>query len=110
MRSKRMIQTVVACAAMTAGCNLLTPLIFVGEHKKKVSPEFDKLQNSRVAVLVWIDQVVLFDYPYARFELCTYISDKLAAEMNPVMSRMSAGRSWRMTQPCWTGSGRERGP
>jgi len=82
MRSKRMIRTVVACAAMTAGCNLLTPLIFVGEHKKKVSPEFDKLQNSRVAVLVWMDQVVLFDYPYARFELCTYISDKLAAEMN----------------------------
>jgi hypothetical protein len=82
MRSKRMILAVVTCLVLTAGCNLLTPLIFVGEHKKKVSPEFDKLANSRVAVLIWTDQVVLYDYPYARFELGTYVSDKLAAEMN----------------------------
>ena len=82
MRSKRMILAVVTCLVLTTGCNLLTPLIFVGEHKKKISPEFDKLANSRVAVLIWTDQVILFDYPYARFELGTYVSDKLAAEMN----------------------------
>ncbi len=82
MHSRRIALAVITCLALTAGCNLLTPLIFVGEHKKKVSPEFDKLANSRVAVLIWTDQVVLFDYPYARFELCTYVSDKLAAEMN----------------------------
>ena len=82
MRSKRITLAVVTCLLLTAGCNLLTPLIFVGEHKKKISPEFDKLANSRVAVLIWTDLVVLFDYPYARFELCTYVSDKLAAEMN----------------------------
>ena len=82
MRSKQMPLAVVTCLALTAGCNLLTPLIFVGEHKKKVSPEFDKLANRRVAVLIWIDQVVLFDYPYARFELCTYLTGKLDGEMN----------------------------
>jgi len=81
MRSKGMAAVLVAGAMLTTGCNLLTPLIFVGEHKKKVAPEFDKLAGRRVAVLVWTDQAVLFDYPFARFELCTYISDKLSAEM-----------------------------
>lgn len=70
-----------AVLMLVIGCNLFTPLIFVGEQTKKVAPEFDKLARSRVAVLVWTDQAVLFDYPFARFELCTYISDKLAAEM-----------------------------
>lgn len=82
MRTNRTALAAVACLVCTAGCNHLTPLIFVGEHKKKVSPEFDKLANSRVAVLIWTDQVVLFDYPYARFELCTYLTEKLAAEMH----------------------------
>ena len=62
-------------------CNLLTPLVFIGEHKKKVSPEFDKLAGRRVAILVWTDPSTLFDYPYARFELATYVGDKLYAEM-----------------------------
>jgi hypothetical protein len=61
-------------------CNLLTPLAFVVEHKKKVSAEFDKLPGKRVAVLVWTDPSTQFDYPYARFELATYIGDKLYQE------------------------------
>ncbi len=81
MRTKRVGLVVLLLLPMTAACNLLTPLIFVGEHKKKVSPEFDKLANGRVAVLVWTDQSTLFDFPYARFELATYIGDKLSAEM-----------------------------
>lgn len=63
------------------GCKLLTPLVFVGEPKKKVTAEFDKLADSRLAILVWTDQSTLFDYPYARFELATYVGDKLFAEM-----------------------------
>ncbi len=62
-------------------CNLLTPLVFVGEHKKKISPEFDKLANKRVAILVWTEAATLFDYPFARFELATYVGDKLFSEM-----------------------------
>lgn len=62
------------------GCNLLTPLIFVGEHKKKIAPEFDKLPGHRVAVLAWAAPATLFDYPHARFELSSYIADKIAAE------------------------------
>lgn len=63
------------------GCNLLTPLIFIGDHKRKVAPEFDKLPDSRVAVLVWTDPATLYDYPNAREELGTYLADKLAAEL-----------------------------
>lgn len=63
-------------------CKMLTPLIFVGEHKQKVTAEFDKLDNRKVAVLVWTDAATLFDYPHARFELATYIADKLQAEMS----------------------------
>ncbi len=81
MRTKRVGFVLLLLLPTVTACNLLTPLIFVGEHKKKVSPEFDKLANSRVAVLVWTDQSTLFDYPYARFELATYIGDKLSAEM-----------------------------
>lgn len=66
---------------LMVSCNLLTPLIFVGEHKKKISAEFDKLERSRVAILVWTDPATLFDYPHARFELATYVGEKLTFEM-----------------------------
>ncbi len=70
-----------ALLALSASCNLLVPLVFVGEPKKRISAEFDKLANRRVVILVWTDPSTLFDYPYARFELATYIRDKLSAEM-----------------------------
>jgi len=80
MARKRLIPIIsILCLAVT-GCNLLTPLIFVGEHKKTISAEFDKLSESRVAILVWADQSTLFDYPHIRFELATYVGDKLFAE------------------------------
>jgi len=66
---------------LSAGCNWLTPLIFIGEHKREVAPEFDKLAHSKVAVVVWTDQSTLFDYPYARLELATFVGDKLYGEM-----------------------------
>lgn len=72
---------VVIAITHCAACNLLHPLVFVGEHKRKVPAEFDKLARSRVAVLVWTDHAILFDYPHARFELATYIGDKLFSEM-----------------------------
>lgn len=76
--------TMLTCAALamlTLSCNLLTPIIFVGEHRKQIAPEFDKLPNTRVVVLVWTEPATLFDFPHARFELATYIADKLSYEM-----------------------------
>ena len=81
MRHKWALCVGSALVPFVASCNLLTPLIFVGEHKKKISAEFDKLGRSRVAILVWTDPATLFDYPHARFELATYVGDKLSAEM-----------------------------
>lgn len=79
-RRRRLYLLTVGLLPLSLSCNLLTPLIFVGEHKKKILPEFDKLPNRRVAILVWTDPSTLFDYPYARFELASYAADKLAAE------------------------------
>ena len=70
-----------ALLPLAMSCKLLTPLVFVGEPKKKISAEFDKLRHSRIAILVWTDAATLFDYPHARFELATYVGEKLAAEM-----------------------------
>ncbi|MCH7799222.1 MAG: peptide chain release factor 1 [Planctomycetes bacterium] len=69
------------------GCNWLTPLIFIGEHKKEISAEFDKLPGTRVVILVWAPPETRFDYPHVRRELATHVADKLAAEM----SRRGAG-------------------
>jgi hypothetical protein len=66
---------------LSASCNLLVPVVFIGDHKQKVSPEFDKLAGKRVAVLVWVEPSTLFDYQYARLELATYVADKLQTEM-----------------------------
>jgi hypothetical protein len=72
--------TLVGVIPLAAACNLLTPIAFVGEHRKKISPEFDKLANERVAVLVWTDPSTLFDYPHARLELASFVGEKLSAE------------------------------
>ena len=66
---------------LVGSCNMLTPLAFVLPDRTTVSPELDKLPNSRVAILVWTDPSTLFDYPYARFELATFVGDKLYGEM-----------------------------
>lgn len=81
MHARRLCWGVWGLLPMLTACNLLTPLAFFGEHKKKVAPEFDKLADQRVAILVWTDAATLFDYPFARFELATYVGDKLAVEM-----------------------------
>ncbi len=35
--------TALIVVPLLVSCNLLTPFVFIGEHKKKVLPEFDKL-------------------------------------------------------------------
>lgn len=71
----------MAVLPFVVACQMLTPLIFIGEPKKTISPEFDKLAGSKVVILVWTDQATLFDYPHARIELATYLGDKLYSEM-----------------------------
>ncbi len=83
MGAKRTRPLLLILLTIAPGCNWFKPLAFVVQPpKQKVSPEFDKLPGARVAVLVWTDPSTLFDYPHARFELATYVGDKLTTEMS----------------------------
>ena len=64
---------------LLSGCNLLTPIAFLGPHQRKVAAEFDKLEGKRTLIMVWAEPETLFDYPHIRLELATYIGDKLVA-------------------------------
>ncbi len=68
----------IAIAAL-CGCNWLVPFIFVGEHKRTVPAEFNKLEGKRALVLVWAEPATLYDYPHVRIELATYVADKIRA-------------------------------
>lgn len=81
MLTRTLLLLLLCLCPLTASCNLLIPAVFIGEHRKRVLAEFDKLENHRVAILVWTDPSTLFDYPYARFELSSYVRDKLFSEM-----------------------------
>ena len=81
MRSWSCLIVAVSAGVASLSCNLLMPLAVLGEQRKKVSPEFDKLAGKRVAVLLWTAPATLFDYPHMRFELATYVGDKLHSEM-----------------------------
>jgi hypothetical protein len=80
-KSRSISLWLLAFSLFLCGCNLMVPFAFVGDPKKRVLPEFDKLPGKRVAILVWTDPATLFDYPYARIEIATYIADKLSYEM-----------------------------
>lgn len=67
-----------------SGCTYLIPLFMIGEHKQTIPAEYDGLRNSRTMVLVWAGQETLFDYPYVRLELATYIADKLRGEVEGI--------------------------
>ena len=76
---RRIVGGALSLLLLSAGCNWLTPLAFVGEHKQQVYAEFDKLPDSRTLILAWTPPETLFDYPHIRFELTSYLVDKLNA-------------------------------
>jgi len=59
------------------GCNLFMPLAVMLPDTKKVPAEFARLESRRVLVLVWAEPETLFDYPYVRLELASYVGDKI---------------------------------
>lgn len=79
MKKRTQIIFIMIVAGSLSGCNLLVPFIFVGEHKRSVPAEFDKLAGKRTLVMVWAQQATLFDYPHVRLELSTYVADDIAA-------------------------------
>ncbi|RJP38747.1 MAG: hypothetical protein C4547_04135 [Phycisphaerales bacterium] len=80
---------ILATFALTAGgCDLLKPLVFLGEHKQKVAAEFDKLRNTRTAILVWAEPETLFHYPNVRLELSAGIRGQLVSKLTGKESRV----------------------
>jgi hypothetical protein len=78
------IRCLPIAAVLACGCNLLIPFGVLTNPKEEVAPEFDKLPGTRTLVVVWADAATLFDYPHVRFELASYVRDKLAAEVADV--------------------------
>ena len=68
----------------TVGCNWIQLGFLLQEHKRTVPAEFSKLQDHRVLTLVWAEPETLFDYPHVRWELSSFVGDKLRAEVSGV--------------------------
>ena len=82
IRAKRWTVGAASCWALAAaGCNWLLPFVFIGEHKRTIPAEFDRLEGKRLAVLVWAEPETLFDYPYVRLEVGAYTGDKIRANV-----------------------------
>ena len=80
-------KALIICAVLAfavSGCDWLMPLVFLGEHKERIPPEFDKLKGKNVAIVVWAAQETLFDYPHVRIELGLHVGDKLLSELKNV--------------------------
>lgn len=76
--------TIVGLTVVLAGCSWLVPLVFLHPGTKKVPAEFARLQGKTVAVMVWAEPETLYDYPYVRLELASYVSDKIRAHVKDV--------------------------
>jgi len=81
MKPKLARLTAMGAVATLAGCNWLTPLVFVLPDKKRVPAEFDKLRGKSVVVMVWAEPETLYDYPHIRLELASFIGDKIRAQV-----------------------------
>ena len=83
MMKARSIVTVSAAAGLIAclglaGCGYMAYLMAPPLAPKKVAAEFADLKNTRVAVVIFTDERVQYEYPYARLTLGSVIR----AEMN----------------------------
>ncbi len=68
-------------ATLCGGCNWFKGLAFIlPEPQKTVPAEFAHLEGS-VAVVVWVQQETLYDYPNVRLELASHVADQIAASV-----------------------------
>ncbi len=79
-----MLAALAVTSAAASGCSWLLPFAILSKHKERVPAEFDKLENKRVAIVVWAEQSTLFDYPHVRMELAVHIGDRLWSAVDGV--------------------------
>ena len=70
-----------------AGCDALGYMFYLGaplEKKVKVPAEFNALGGRSVAIVVYVDQAVQYEYPYARLTLSTALGAELKTHVENV--------------------------
>jgi hypothetical protein len=77
--NKTTVILMILAAGGLLGCNILGPLLYfiVPEQKKWIEPEFAGLEKHSVAVVIYADEGVLFEYPTAKMELSGLIAAQL---------------------------------
>lgn len=84
---RKLTPFILLLPVVLAGCNWFTPLAFIlPEHKRQVSAEFTQLSGS-VAVMVWADSPITYDYPSLTLDVAAHVSDRLQAvvpEIKPI--------------------------
>lgn len=94
MKTNRTLTHVLAAVALSAvslaaGCNTniggYLLYAFAGDAPKKtVKAECNKLQGKRVAIVIFADQAVQFEYPMARLELSAVLAEELRAKVKDI--------------------------
>ncbi len=77
---KRHALYLVLVAAMLGGCSQFGHLVYLwagDEHTKTVEAEYDDLAHSTVAVVIYADEQVQYEYPEATLSLSTAIASEL---------------------------------
>ena len=92
---------VLAAGAMSfGGCQYAMYLFQPPAKMVTIQPEYKGLEGKTVAVVVWADQRIQYDYPYARLTLSFELQAELATEDGTAL------RDKRRLEPAWwTGTG-----
>lgn len=85
MKAAKGILWIVCGAALSvqAGCNLIAfPAMLMAEAQTdKVPAEFSKLENKKVAIVVWAEPGALFQFPHMRLELASQIAYQMSIHL-----------------------------
>ncbi|MCE5279632.1 MAG: hypothetical protein ABFD92_09430 [Planctomycetaceae bacterium] len=87
--NRHVCKTVSAWAALAmliacGGCTNFRDMMLYSFAKapiKTVPAEFDKFSGKRVAVVIFADQAVQYEYPMARLELATVVAQEIRAKL-----------------------------
>ncbi|MCE5327019.1 MAG: hypothetical protein LLG01_11470 [Planctomycetaceae bacterium] len=83
--NRHICAAVAACVmASCGGCTNVRDFTLYSMAKapvKTVHAEFDKLEGKRVAVVIFADQAVQYEYPMARLELATVVAEEIRAKL-----------------------------
>ncbi len=75
---------VLLLAVMTGGCNWTRYFLYLiapPPPTETIKAEFDKLPGHTIAVVIYVDEKVQWEYPYARLRVSSMITDQLRTRL-----------------------------